>query len=268
MKKINKKVLLCPPDHYDIEYEINPWMDVKNKVDKKKAKNEYQQLKETYKELGCEVLELFQEPGLPDMVYAANWGFPKGNVFIRSNFRFPQRRKEAKVAQKFLENLGYKTDLLPDGIYFEGQGDLLTVGDKYFLGWGKRSDPKAIQYLKKYLGENLLDFELRDPYFYHLDMSLAPLDYDTVVINPKSFKKEDLKKIYKSFKNVIETEDRDNKVMACNLVPVDHTLVVGKGISDDLKKDFDKHGFDFLEVPMDEYRKGGGSVKCLTLEFF
>lgn len=268
MKKVNKKVLLCPPDYYDIEYEINPWMDVQNKVDRKKARDEYNQLKETYKNLGCEVLELAQEKGLPDMVYAANWGFPKGEIFIRSNFKFPQRRKEAELAQKFLENLGYKIDLLPDGIFFEGQGDLLAVGDKYFLGWGKRSDPRVIKYLKKQLGENLLDFELHDPYFYHLDMSLAPLDHNTVVINPKSFKKEDLKKIHQSFKNVIKTDERDNKTMACNLVMVNNTIVIGEGISDNLKKKFYKHGFDFKEIPMGEFRKGGGSVKCLTLEFF
>ncbi len=71
-----KKVLLCPPDFYDIEYEINPWMHVENKVDKRKVFEEYKNLKKIYQSLGLEVLGIPPVKGLPDMVYAANIGFP------------------------------------------------------------------------------------------------------------------------------------------------------------------------------------------------
>jgi len=263
-----KKILLCPPIFYDIEYEINPWMRLENKVDRQKVKEEYAELKSVYKSLGAEVLEIDPVKGLPDMVYAANLGFPLGNKFALSNFRYPQRRKEADYAKIFFEKLGFKIVTLPDGVYFEGQGDLLTAGGKYFLGWGKRSSREAKEILSKELGIEFVDFELKDPYFYHLDMSLGPLDNETVLMKSESFTKEGVAKIKAEFKNVIETTEEDNKFMACNLVVINKTVVIGQGISDSLKKNIEKYGFTVKEVPMDEYRKGGGSIKCLTLEFY
>src|SRR6266581_500250 len=146
-----KKVLLCPPTYYEVVYEINPWMDVTKKVDHAKVQEEYQKLKQTYQELGCEILEIEQEKGLPDMVYAANYGFPQDNIFIKSNFKFEQRKKEAELAKESLQKRGFTIKELPEDIVWEGQGDLLTVGGKYFLGFGKRTDYIAKKYLENYL---------------------------------------------------------------------------------------------------------------------
>lgn len=263
-----KKILLCPPTFYDIEYEINPWMRVENKVNKEKAWEEYETLKSTYQSLGVEVLGIPPVKGLPDMVYAANLGFPLGNNFVVSNFRFEQRRKEADFAKKYFEDLGFETITFPKNLYFEGQGDLLTVEGKYFMGWGKRSSREAVEILNKKLGIECIDFELRDPYFYHLDMSLGMLDAKTALINPRSFTKEGLLRLENEFPNIIATTEEDNKLMACNLVVVNKTVIVAKGINDKLKSEIDRRGFKVCEVPMDEFRKGGGSIKCLTLEFY
>lgn len=132
-----KKVLLCPPSFYDIEYEINPWMHVNNKVNPAKVKKEYEELKNVYENLNVEILEIAQEKNLPDMVYSANYGFPFKNIFIKSNFKFAQRRPEADFSRAYLEKLGFETLELPKNINWEGQGDLLTIGGKYFFGFWK-----------------------------------------------------------------------------------------------------------------------------------
>lgn len=263
-----KKILLCPPDFYDIEYEINPWMHVENKVDKKKVLQEYKNLKKIYKSLGVKIFEIEPGRGLPDMVYAANFGFVKDNNFVKSNFKYPQRQKESIHSKKFFQKIGSKVLELPKEIVFEGQGDLLYSGKKYVMGYGKRTDINAKKYLEKFLDSEILELKLSDPYFYHCDMSFAPLDDKTVVINKHSFDKKGLEKIYKNFPNVILADKEDNQNFACNLVVVEKNIVVGKGISNKLKSDFKKLGFSTYEVDMTEYRKGGGSVKCLTLEFF
>lgn len=265
---MKKRVLLCPPKYYDIEYVINPWMNLENKVDFEKANDEYNQLKKTFEDLGAEVLEIIPAPGLPDMVYTANAGFPSGNRFIKSNFRFQQRIKEADLARSFFEKMDFKILTIPDNIYFEGQGDLLTVGGKYFFGYGKRSSVEAKDFLSQMLGTKVITFELNDPYYYHLDMSLGLLDEKTAIVNTRSFTREGMLRLRNEIPNVIEASEHDNDVMACNLVVIGKTVVLGKGISEDLKKKIKKAGFDLREVSMEEYRKGGGSVKCCTLEFF
>lgn len=263
-----KKILLCPPKYYNIEYEINPWMDVRNKVNQQKVQEEYQRLKKVYENLNCEILEIEQGIGLPDMVYAANLGSPQNNIFIKSNFKFNERKKEADIAKKYFQKLNFSIKELPENITFEGQGDLLKAGDKYVLGWGKRTDKEAKKYLSEFLNADIIDFKLIDPYHYHLDTCFLPLNKNTVVINPHSFEEEGLEKIIKNFKNIIYVDKKDNDILACNALVVGETVVIGKGISKKLKDDFKTAGFDTQEVEMREFRKGGGSVKCLTLEFY
>jgi len=49
---------------------------------------------------------------------------------------------------------------------------------------------------------------------------------------------------------------------------INKNVVIGQGISGKLKRDIERYGFKAVEIPMEEYRKGGGSIKCLTLEFY
>jgi N-dimethylarginine dimethylaminohydrolase len=263
-----KKVLLCPPTHFDVEYEINPWMHKEVRPDKKKAMEAYTQIKAKYRELGVEVHEIPQVKGLPDMVYTANLGYLRNSTFIRANFKYEQRRKEADYAERFLEkHFDVETVALPEGVYFEGQGDLLSDGERFFFGWGKRSSKEAHAYLEDFLNSPVEEFELVNPYYYHLDTCFAPLTQDLVVINPESFTEEGKKKVYTCFDQVIEASEEDNKVLACNMVRVDKTIIVGAGITTVLKDKLSKVGYNIFEVPMDEYLKGGGSVKCCTFEF-
>lgn len=263
-----KKVLLCPPTHYKIAYEINPWMHIDNQVNPEKAMEEYRRLKQIYQDLGLEILEIEQGENLPDMVYAANFGSPHGNFFIKANFKFDERKGESELAKQYIQKLGFAIKELPENIYFEGQGDLLKAGNKILMGWGKRTDFEAKKYLEEFLQTEIIDLKLIDQYYYHLDTCFFPLDENTVALNPLSFEEEDLIKISKYFSQIIEVEKEDNDIIACNGVVAGKTAVCGKGISEQLRNDYKKYGFDIIETPMDEFRKGGGSVKCLTLEFY
>lgn len=263
-----KRLLLCPPTKFTVAYEINPWMHVEIKPDSAKAMDAYLQMKALYQRFGCEVYELEPADNLPDMVYTANVGNVKNSTFVRANFKFDQRRRESDYAEDFFES---KFDMdvyaLPEGVYYEGQGDLLAMGDVWYFGWGKRSDKAAIPYLEHVLNAKIIDFELVDPYYYHLDTCFAPLRPDLVVINPRSFTLEGLERIRAEFEYVIEANEQDNKVLACNLVHVGREIVLGKGISEELKEKLGKFGYNIHEVDMSEYLKGGGSVKCCTFEF-
>jgi N-dimethylarginine dimethylaminohydrolase len=262
-----KKLLLCPPTFFNIEYEINPWMHIENKVTQKSASDEYNILKQTYQNLGSEILEIEPVQGLPDMVYTANLGFIKDDIFIVANFKHPQRQKESYYSEEYFKKLGFKIKKLPPQIAWEGEGDFLKVGNKYFMGHNKRSDLRAAEYLAEILQGKVIPLKLIDPYFYHLDMCFFPLDEKTVSINPKSFDSEGLKTIHEHFKTVIESSPEDNQYMASNAEVIDKTIVVAEGITNELKQKYSSLGFTTKEIPMDEYRKGGGSIKCLTLEF-
>lgn len=261
------KILLCPPTYYEIAYSINPWMNRNVKVQKSKVKTTYKNLKALYKKLGAEVYEVEPAAGLPDMVYAANFGFIKDDIFVPSTFKHKERRGEAKIAKKYFKDLGFKIHELPAEVHFEGQADLVLNTSAYFLGWGPRTNIRAKDYFQKLLDKPIIDLELNNPYFFHLDNSFAMLDDETVVYNPQAFTKEAIEKIKKHFKTVIEVSPEDNQLLACNMVVLSPNIVINKGISKKLKKQLEDLGFKIHEVDMSEYLKGGGSVKCATFVF-
>lgn len=262
-----KKFLLCPPTYFNIEYEINPWMHIENKVTPNSVNEEYTLLKQTYLELSVQILEIPPQKGLPDMVYTANLGFAKDNIFIVANFKFPQRQKESIYSEQFFSKLGFEIKKLPPEIPWEGEGDFLKAGNKYFMGHGKRSSLKAKDYLSEILQGQVVPLKLIDPYFYHLDMCFFPLDANTVTINPRSFEPEGVETIRQHFKTVIETSPEDNQTMACNAEIVGNTIVVAESLSQELKDKYGALGYKTKELPMYQYIKGGGSIKCLSLEF-
>ena len=84
---------MCPPTHYDVEYEINPWMHIENPVDTELARAQWRSLRDLYvNELGWDVSLIEPAPGLPDMVFTANGGLVIGGEVVLPLFRQPERQ--------------------------------------------------------------------------------------------------------------------------------------------------------------------------------
>ena len=86
-------ILMCAPKFFDIEYEINPWMNTDNPVDPILAGKQWQQLYDTYtQKLGWDVHLIEPVEHLPDMVFTANGALLyKGRVAL-PHFRQPDRQ--------------------------------------------------------------------------------------------------------------------------------------------------------------------------------
>src|SRR5437763_8547082 len=77
-RRAGKRLLMCPPDHFDVVYEINPWMHTDDGVDVTLARTQWRALQSVYRNLGYEIDSIDGEPGLPDMVFTANGGLVIG----------------------------------------------------------------------------------------------------------------------------------------------------------------------------------------------
>ena len=129
-----RHLLLCPPDYFGIEYEINPWMNRAHNAIPLLAKTQWQGLHDKLVSLGCRVELLAPQPKLPDMVFTANAGLVTGRKFIRSNFRFAERRGEEPHFDAWFTREGYEIVHMPSELFFEGEGDALFCGDVLFCG--------------------------------------------------------------------------------------------------------------------------------------
>ena len=56
---------MCPPEHFTVEYAINPWMDTTVGVDAALALKQWELLRTTLRDLGHTVHVLDAVPGLP-----------------------------------------------------------------------------------------------------------------------------------------------------------------------------------------------------------
>ncbi|QDU22150.1 Amidinotransferase [Urbifossiella limnaea] len=258
------RVLMCPPDHYGIEYEINPWMNRSLGAGREHAFTQWRALRDTLLSLGAAVEELTPRPGLPDLVFTANAGLVFGKRFLSSRFRHEVRARESPVFDEWFAAHGFTVEHLPEGMYHEGAGDALFCGDTLFAGYRTRSAAAAHQWVGQALGVRVLPVELVDPRFYHLDTCFCPLAPSEALYFPGAFDDYGRKVLAAHVPKLIPVGEADAVRFGCNAVVVGRT-VVHNSRCPELGAALRAAGYEPVEVELDEFLKAGGSAKCLTL---
>lgn len=258
------KLLLCRPDHYGIEYEINPWMRRGQPANLRLARTQWQQLLETLEHLGAEVELIPPQPKLPDMVFTANAGLVVDRHFFRSNFRHAERRAEGDHFARWFTQHGYTVEKLPEGLYFEGEGDALFCGNTLVCGYRFRSDVQSHQRLAEFFECLAVSVELVDARFYHLDTCFCALPEGGAFWFPPAFDKYARQAIRQHFAPLIEVAADEALHFACNAIVLGRDIVLPAGCPR-LAADLTARGLRCHALPMSEFIKAGGACKCLTL---
>ncbi|MER7459038.1 dimethylargininase [Micromonospora sp. NPDC126480] len=259
--------LMCSPEHFAVEYAINPWMDVTAAVDAELAVKQWDRLRETLVGLGHDVHLLSPEPGLPDMVYAANGAFVVDGTVYGAQFKHEQRTAEAAVHRAFYETQGWR--FIAPTVTNEGEGDFAYLpaahGGLILAGYGFRTDPAAHAEAQEALGRPVVSLRLVDPRFYHLDVALASIDDGNVVYYPGAFSAASQKVLAQLFPDAVVADDADALAFGLNLVS-DGLNVVLNSEATGLAGKLEAAGYQPVPVELAELKKGGGSVKCCIAE--
>lgn len=255
------KILMCPPTNYDVVYEINPWMDVANRPDKKLAREQWQTLHDLYLKLGVQIEHIDQPEGLPDMVFTANGGTVYKNIFVSGNYRYPERKGEEAYFQKWFGEHGFEVKTLHH--HQGGEGDALFYKDVLYMGYGFRSDLEAHEEMAELLGVKKVSLRLIDPYFYDFDTTFCPVGDRGVLYYPEAYDEES-KEIASSIENSVTMTKEQAEHFVGNSVYVDGKLLVSF-LDEDLKKKLAKWDVEPVLLNMSEFKKAGGGIKCLTL---
>jgi N-dimethylarginine dimethylaminohydrolase len=255
---------MCRPEHFEVSYAINPWMDVTRAVDRDLAVRQWETLRETYLALGHEVQLIDAEPGLPDMVFAANGGLVVSGRAMGARFTHPERLAEGPAYYKWLAGAGLDEVAEPLAVN-EGEGDFLVVGNLILAGTGFRTDPRAHGEVQEYFGRPVISLQLVDPRFYHLDTALAVLDDENVAYFPDAFSAGSLSVLRRLFPDAVLATEADAVVLGLNAVS-DGRNVVLPTAAHELAEQFRTRGYEPVGVDLSELLKAGGGVKCCTLE--
>ncbi len=109
------RILMCPPDYFGIDYEINPWMNRTLGSDPRRARRQWLTLRNTLADLGARIEELEPVAGLPDLVFTANAGLVFHGLFVASRFRFGVRQGEEPLFTRWARRDGFDVVALPAG---------------------------------------------------------------------------------------------------------------------------------------------------------
>jgi N-dimethylarginine dimethylaminohydrolase len=259
-----RRYLMCRPEHFTVAYAINPWMDVARGADRDLAVRQWETLRQTYLALGHEVELIEPEPGLPDMVFAANGGLVVEGHALGARFTHAERRAEGPAYLRRLGTLDLKTVTEPLHVN-EGEGDFLVVGDIVLAGTGFRTDPGAHTEVQELFGLPVISLQLVDPRFYHLDTALAVLGDSDVAYYPEAFSPGSRAVLQRLFPDAILAREADAVVLGLNAVS-DGRNVVLPAVATDLAAQLRERGWNPIGVDLSELLKAGGSVKCCTLE--
>jgi N-dimethylarginine dimethylaminohydrolase len=256
--------LMCPPEHFAVEYAINPWMDPDKPVDVALANQQWQRLGEVFSSLGHTVHTVKPEPGLPDMVFAANGATVIDGRVLGSKFRYEQRQAEAGAYLAWFRQHGF-AQIRESAIINEGEGDIVFAGRAILAGYGFRTEQSVRTELAELFGLPVISLRLVDPRFYHLDTALVVLDADTAAYYPAAFDDAGKAALATYFAELIEVKDEDAEVLGLNGISDGHNVVVPEQATG-LIAQLSSAGFEPVPVDLSELLKAGGGPKCCTLE--
>jgi arginine dihydrolase len=263
------RYLMCPPRHFGVLYEINPWMSREVSVDPERALAEWEGLVATLESAGAEVLVMEPEADVPDLVFTANAGVVNGGQFVPSHFRHPERRPETPIYAAWFAKRGWRVDHLPADLDHEGAGDGLPFTPKdgrtvLLSGYSFRSDAGAATELSSLLACPVRPIQLVDPRLYHVDLTFCPLDARHAIVAPLGWDAYGRKVVEALVPEPLVLTDDETLSFCANSVVVGTTIVM-PAVPPRVGRQLEAWGFTVVQCQVGEFLKAGGGCRCLTL---
>lgn len=261
-----RRYLMCAPTYFEVAYSINPWMDPTKPVDHDLVMQQWQTLHDTYVELGHKVETIEPQPGLPDMVFAANSATVIDGRVLGARFRAEQRAPEADHYRRWFNENGYHNVVMPTCVN-EAEGDFAWTGRYLLAGTGFRTDPGAHAEAQEVLGVPVVSLHLIDPRYYHLDTALFVLNEDepNVAYYPGAFSEGSQHVLRRLFPNAVIATASDAECFGLNGVSDGRNVILPTEATG-LAAQLTARGYEPIFVDISELKKSGGGPKCCTME--
>lgn len=260
------RVLMCRPTHFQVNYHINPWMQI-GTANSSSAIHQWQSLVSTYEQLGVQVDIIEQDPNLPDMVFAADQAIlrqPHSKNLLLGRFRYPERQPEISHYQAWFDAHQLQYEALPSEIIFEGEGEAAWLGQILLLGIGFRSDEHTATYLTHQLQLPVVTLQLVDDRFYHLDTCLCIVNQQTACYYPPAFSPDSQRLLRQHIPDLIEIPEAEAEHFVANSVATDNNVIMPPECPF-IASQLQQRGYQIHEVATTEFLKAGGGIHCLTL---
>src|SRR3954452_21061633 len=264
------RYLMVEPNHYRVDYAINPYMDVHDQPDPVRARQQWLDLVEAMLGVGADVEDLGPRPGAPAMGYAMNLGLvlnpsEKDRHVVMSHMRYAERRMEARTAQPWFADHGFGTSFVGrDGVgpHFEA-GDAFAFGDALVVGYGPRTEELGLKHLAGELDVRVRGLRITHPGMYHLDLAFCPVDDRRAMVCPAAFDEPSAAAALAMVPEPLVLTEEEALTFCANSVVIGSTIVM-PACPERVRNHLVDWGYEVVLVDVSEFHKGGGSIRCLT----
>ena len=259
------------PDHFRVDYRINPFMDLTVQPDPHRAREQWDALVATIEELGGTVHVLEQRPDAPDMVYAMNLGLAlqgddgEPRRVVASHMRYAQRRMETPAAEAWFAGHGFVSRTTGrDGVgaHFEA-GDAFAWRGELVVGYGPRTEELALKHLATDLGVSVRGVRITHPGMYHMDIGFCPLDETHAMVCPAAYDERSAAALLDLVPEPLVLTEEEGLAFCANSIVLGRTILM-PACPDRVRAQLEEWGFEVVVVPVGEFLKGGGAIRCLT----
>ncbi|HNA88178.1 MAG TPA: arginine deiminase family protein [Anaerolineales bacterium] len=206
--------------------------------------------------LECKVIELEEEPDLPDSVFVEDTAFilPEAAVITRpgADSRKPEVESIIPALAPHRKIIQVTSPASVDG------GDVLVLGKNIYIGLSTRSNIEAVNQLNASLqeyGYMVQGVDLTD--CLHLKTAVTRVDDNTLLIN-KNWVDANLFPGY----DLIEVDA--SEPFAANCLPI-HDKIIYPTTFPHTQKKLEARGFQIINVNLAELAKAEGAVTCCSL---
>lgn len=225
-------------------------------IDLNIARAQHHEYVQALAKIGCQVIELPEEPDLPDSVFVEDTAFilPEAAVITRpgADSRKPETESIIRALSPYRPLLHVTAPATVDG------GDVLVLGKSIYVGLSTRSTPQAVTQLQNLLdqyGYKVCGVTLTD--CLHLKTAVTRVDDKILLIN-----KDWVDSSHFAGYALIEVDP--SEPFAANCLPVNGVIIYPATFPNTQKK-LEKKGFKTLTVNLDELAKAEGAVTCCSL---
>lgn len=225
-------------------------------IDVNIARAQHHEYVEALKQLGCQMIELPDEPDLPDSVFVEDTAFILDEVAVitrpGANSRKPETESIIHALSPYLPLVHVTAPATVDG------GDVLVLGKNIYVGLSTRSNPAAVEQLQNLLdnyGYKVTGTQMTD--CLHLKTAVTRVDDKTLLINNNWVSPS-----YFTGYNLIEVDP--SEPFAANCLPIDGAIIFPTAFPKTRAK-LEAHGYKTRAVAVDELAKAEGAVTCCSL---
>lgn len=225
-------------------------------IDLNIARAQHQDYVNALAKIGCQIIELDEEPSLPDSVFVEDTAFILDEVAVITRPGADSRKPEVdtiiQVLTPYLPLVHVTAPATIDG------GDVLVLGKNIYIGFSTRSNQAAIEQIQNLLdtyGYKVYGVNMHD--CLHLKTAITKVDDNTVLINPNWVDSSH----FKDF-NWIEVDAEEP--FAANCLPINGKIIYPTAFPNTRAK-LEARGYQIQEVTVDELAKAEGAVTCCSL---